>query len=107
MSKDHLPDIYLRFRDGFPGVADALDKLGEAVDGSGPLDERTARLVKLGLAIGSEAEGAVRSNVRKALAAGATADEVRQVALLAITTCGFPSAIAGVGWVDEVLAKEG
>jgi alkylhydroperoxidase/carboxymuconolactone decarboxylase family protein YurZ len=49
----------------------------------------------------------VRSNVRKALAAGATAEEVRHVALLAITTCGFPQAIAGIGWVDEVLAKEG
>ena len=106
MTQDHLPNVYLRFRDGFPGVADALDKLGEAVDGAGPLDERTARLVKLGLAIGSEAEGSVRSNVRKALGAGATADEVRQVAILAITTCGFPTAIAGIGWVDEVLAKE-
>ena len=106
MTQDHLPNVYLRFRDGFPDVADALDKLGEAVDGAGPLDERTARLVKLGLAIGSEAEGSVRSNVRKALAAGATADEVRQVAILAITTCGFPTAIAGIGWVDEVLAKE-
>ncbi len=106
MTQDHLPDIYLRFRDRFPGVADALDQLGETVDGAGPLDERTARLVKLGLAIGSEAEGSVRSNARKALAAGATADEVRQVAVLAITTCGFPTAIAGMGWVDEVLARE-
>lgn len=106
MTQDHLPGVYLRFREGFPDVADALDKLGEAVDGAGPLDERTARLVKLGLAIGSEAEGAVRSNVRKALTAGATTDEVRQVAILAITTCGFPTAIAGMGWVDEVFARE-
>jgi len=28
------------------------------------------------------------------------------VALLAITTCGFPSAIAGLRWVEEVLARE-
>ncbi len=104
MIQDHLPDVNLKFRDGFPDVAQALDHLGEAVDASGPLDERTVRLVKLGLAIGSEAEGAVRSNTRKALAAGATADEVRQAAVLAITTCGFPTAIAGIGWVDEVLA---
>ena len=66
MSDEHLPNIYLRFRDNYPGVAAALDGLGEAVDGAGPLDERTARLIKLGLAIGASAEGAVRSNARKA-----------------------------------------
>jgi alkylhydroperoxidase/carboxymuconolactone decarboxylase family protein YurZ len=100
----YLPTVYRKFRDEFPGVAEALDGLGEAVDAAGPLDERSARLVKLGLAIGAAAEGSVRSNTRKALAAGATPDEVRQVALLAITTCGFPLAIAGAGWIDEVLA---
>lgn len=78
----------------------------QAVDRAGPLDERTARLVKLGLAIGAVAEGAVRSNVRKAIAAGATTEEIRQVGVLAITTCGFPAAIAGIGWIDEVLTAE-
>jgi 4-carboxymuconolactone decarboxylase len=106
VSDEHLPNVYLKFRDGFPGVAKALDGLGEAVDEAGPLDERTARLVKLGLAIGAAAEGSVRSNVRKAIAAGATPDEIRQVALLAITTCGFPLAIAGAFCVDEVLDTE-
>ena len=106
MSDEHLPDIYLRFRDSYPGVAAALDGLGEAVDGAGPLDERTARLIKLGLAIGAAAEGAVRSNARKALAAGATADEIRHAALLGGTTCGFPAAIAGFGWIDEVLKPQ-
>jgi 4-carboxymuconolactone decarboxylase len=101
--QNYLPGVYTKFRAGFPAVADAVDHLGEAVDASGPLDERSARLVKLGLAIGAQAEGAVRSNVRKALAAGATAEEVRQVAVLAITTCGFPAAVAGMSWVDEVL----
>jgi 4-carboxymuconolactone decarboxylase len=103
MADGHLPDVYLGFREDFPAVAEALDGLGEAVDGAGPLDERSARLVKLGLAVGALAEGAVKSNARKALAAGASADEVRQVGILAITTCGFPSAIAGIGWIDEVL----
>ena len=104
MSDDHLPGIYVRFRGDNPGVASALDALGEAVDGAGPLDERTARLVKLGLAVGALAEGSVKSNARKAIAAGARPEEVRQVAMLAITTCGFPAAIAGVGWIDEVLS---
>lgn len=104
MADDHLPGIYVRFRDDYPAVAAALDGLGEAVDGAGPLDERTARLVKLGLAVGGLAEGSVKSNARKALAAGASPEEVRQVAMLAVTTCGFPTAIAGLGWIDEVVA---
>ncbi len=106
MSNDYLPDVYVHFREDHPEVAEALDRLGEAVDSTGPFDERTARLVKLGLAIGSTAEGAVRSNARKALAAGASAAEVRQVAMLAITTCGFPCAIAGIGWVEEVIGSK-
>ena len=73
-SRDHLPGVYLRFG-ALPAVAGALDRLGAAVDGAGPLDERTARLVKLGLSIGGAAEGAARSNARKALAAGATPEE--------------------------------
>jgi alkylhydroperoxidase/carboxymuconolactone decarboxylase family protein YurZ len=103
MADDHLPNVYLGFREDYPAVAAALDGLGEAVDGAGPLDERAVRLVKLGLAVGALAVGAVKSNARKALAAGAARDEVRQVGILAITTCGFPTAIAGLGWIDEVL----
>jgi len=104
MSDEHLPDVYTGFRTSFPAVAAALDGLGNAVDGAGPLDERSARLVKLGLAVGAASQGAVRSNARKAIAAGATPEEVRHVAVLAVTTCGFPTAIAGIGWIDEVLA---
>jgi alkylhydroperoxidase/carboxymuconolactone decarboxylase family protein YurZ len=103
MADEYLPDVYLGFREHYPAVAAALDGLGEAVDGAGPLDERNVRLVKLGLAVGALAEGAVKSNARKALAAGASPEEVRQVAMLAITTCGFPAAVAGLGWIDEVL----
>ncbi|HEY4610888.1 MAG TPA: carboxymuconolactone decarboxylase family protein [Ilumatobacteraceae bacterium] len=100
---DYLPLAYREFRATYPDVANSLDQLGQAADGAGPLDERTRRLVHLGIAIGAVAEGAVRSNVRKALDAGASVDEIRQVSLLAITTSGFPTAIAGLGWTEEVL----
>lgn len=101
---DHLPEIYTRFRTGYPAVAAAQDAVAEAVTTSGGLDERTLRLVKLAIAIGALAEGSVRSNARKALAAGATMEDVRQVALCAITTRGFPAAIAALGWIDDVTA---
>jgi 4-carboxymuconolactone decarboxylase len=104
--EDHLPDIYRSFRDSFPDVAAGLDELAARVDRAGPLDERTQRLVKLGMAVASQSPGAVRSNVRKALRAGETAEEIRHVAALAVTTCGFPTAVAGMDWIEEVLRSQ-
>ncbi len=100
---DYLPAPHTAFRSGHPNVAAKLDAIAAACDDAGPLTESERRLVKLGIAIGRESEGAVRSNVRKARAAGVDDDAIRQAALLAITTAGFPTAIAGLGWIDEVL----
>ena len=100
---EYLPEIYTQFRRDYPAVAAAQDALAESVAGAGALDERTLRLVKLGIAIGALAEGSVRSNARRALAAGASAADIRQVALCAITTRGFPSAVAALGWIDDVV----
>ena len=104
---EHLPDIYTSFRDGFPMVASAQDALAAAVSEAGPLGERELRLVKLAIAIGALAEGSVRSNTRRALTAGATVDEIRQVALCAITTRGFPAAVAALGWIADVTGEPG
>ena len=99
---NHLPDIYLAFRDAYPEVATAQDELAASVTRAGPLDERCQRLAKLGIAVGALAEGAVRSNARKALELGISEQEIEQVALLAISTRGFPAAVAALGWVREV-----
>lgn len=99
----YLPDVYTSFREEHPAVANAVDSVGAAVDAAGPLDVKTMRLVKLAVAVAASAEGAVRSNVRKAREAGANEAELRQVGLAAITTVGFPAAIAALGWIDEVL----
>jgi alkylhydroperoxidase/carboxymuconolactone decarboxylase family protein YurZ len=103
---EYLPDVYTDFRENHPDVAQALDALGAATGAAGPLEERTQRLVKLGIAIGGLAEGAVRSNTRRALELGIPAEELRHVALLAITTSSFPTAIAGLSWIEEVLGTE-
>lgn len=100
---EHLPEVYTQFRSRFPEVARAQDQVARTVDAAGPLDERTTRLVKLGIAVGAQAEGAVRSNVRKALAAGASVADVEQVVLLGLTTRGFPATIAAWQWMAEVV----
>lgn len=106
MSEEYLPDVYRTVRERFPSVVRALDALGEATSAAGPLDERTQRLVKLGIAIGAQAEGAVRSNARRAIDAGASHEDVLHVAALTITTRGFPAAVAAFGWIEEVLSAD-
>jgi 4-carboxymuconolactone decarboxylase len=103
---DYLPAIYMRVREQYPEVAGALDQLARVSDGAGPLDDRSCRLVKLGIAIGALAEGAVRSNARRALDTGLTPDEIRHAAVLAITTRGFPAAVAALGWIEETLGPD-
>ncbi len=100
----YLPNVYQRFEDAFPDVHSAHQELAKACYQGGPLDPRSARLVKLGIAIGAQAEGAVRSHARRALSEGADPGEVRHVGLLALTTIGFPHTVAGLGWIEEVIA---
>lgn len=98
----YLPEIYRSFRDRFADVVERNDAVAEAVDAAGPLDEQTIRLVKLGIAVGAQAEGAVRSNVRKSLDAGLSKESIEQVILLGLTTRGFPATVAAWQWASEV-----
>jgi alkylhydroperoxidase/carboxymuconolactone decarboxylase family protein YurZ len=104
MTEQYLPEIYSSFRERFPEVSQHLDALAESAN-AGPLDERTSRLVKLGIAIGAMAEGAVRSNARRALQAGATPEELFHVVALTVTTRGFPAAVAAYSWIEDVLGS--
>jgi 4-carboxymuconolactone decarboxylase len=99
---EHLPKVYVDFTDSFPDVAEAQGELARRIRERTPFDEMTNRLLKLSMAIGAEAEGAVRSNTRKALQHGASPDDLRALALLAITTCGFPTCVAALGWMQQV-----
>ena len=76
---------------------------GAAVHAAGPLDEKTRALVKLALSQEKKKEGAVHAHVRKLVEMGVSADEIRQVALLSVTTLGFPTTMAGLTWVNDVL----
>lgn len=86
-----------------PALWDAYNQLGQAAAAAGPLDPRAERLVKLAIAVGAGREGAVHSHVGRGLDAGLTRDELRHVALLAITTIGWPGAIAALSWIDDAL----
>ena len=101
-----IPGWYQEQRKRFPEVFQAYESLGDACRKAGPLEEKTAALVKLAIAVGSRLEGAVHSHVRRSVEAGATLDECRHVVLLATTTIGFPAMMAALSWVEDV-AKDG
>ena len=100
------PAAYTHFVERFPGIGKAWDLIREAEGKSGPLNEKTRRLVKLAVAVGREAEGATHSAVRKARAAGASNEELEQVAALAATTIGLPSAVKTFRWIAETAEQE-
>lgn len=100
-----VPDFYRRFLDRFPDVGEAYEDLGKACKEAGPLDDKTAELVKLGISVGAGLEGATHSHTRRAREAGASPDEIRHAVLMATTTVGFPSMMAGLAWAEDVLGE--
>jgi 4-carboxymuconolactone decarboxylase len=102
-----LPAHFLRFKQAHPDVVNAFEELGRHVHDGGPLSERERRLVKLGIAIGVNTEGAVHSAMRQALGGECSPADAEHVALLAITTLGWPRAMAAMSWVYDMTEREG
>lgn len=102
----HIPTRFQQFGKKYPAIMRAYESLGEATQLAGPLDAKTRALVKLAIATGALREGAVHSHARRALQAGCTPDELRHVVLLATTTLGFPSMMAALSWVEDVLGRK-
>ncbi|MBM3974621.1 MAG: carboxymuconolactone decarboxylase family protein [Planctomycetes bacterium] len=94
---------FARFGAEHPAVAAAYEALSAATQQAGPLDAKSRALVKLALAVGAFREGAVHSATGRARSAGCTPAEIRHAVVLATTTLGFPSTMAALRWVDDVL----
>lgn len=101
------PRFYRSLGERHPHVMDALNRLGEAVRAAGPLDERTVQLAQLAAAAAVRSEGAVHSHTRRALSAGASADEVRHALLALVSTIGFPTVMAALTWAEDELEGPG
>lgn len=96
------PKTHDEFVAAFPELAQAWQTVGSAGK-KGPLDEKTARLVKLAMAIGAQQEGAVHASVRKGLAMGITREELEQVVALSAGTLGFTQTVAAYTWIKDLL----
>ncbi len=98
-----LPRPYEWFKENYPEIWQAYDKLAALSHGAGPLGAKERELVKLAMAIGARREGAVHSHTRRALEQGASKEEIFHLVLMGLTTLGFPSTIAALTWVKDEL----
>ena len=101
MSQDSLPSVVEEFAKEQPVVWEAYNQLRQATAEAGPLDSKTQRLIKLAIAVGAGREGAVRAHARRGRNAGIAENELAHVALLGITTAGWPAAFAARCWIRD------
>ena len=103
MSAAKKPDHYTLLREQHPDLLDAVEALGEAAAGAGPLPATTLELLKLAAAAALRSEGDVRSQVRRALAEGASEEEISHALVGLTSTIGFPAVAAALSWAHKDL----
>lgn len=101
-----MPNNYNWLKSQFEDVLAAHQNFGKALNEAGPLDRKTAHLIKLAGAAASHSQGGVNSHSKQAMAAGATKEEIYHALILLSSTIGFPSAAAAVSWAKETLEDQ-
>ncbi len=101
-----MPRQYVGIQKRYKKFMTAVENLGKATKASGPLSEKTCRLIQLAAAAAVHSEGSVHSHARRALTAGAKPDEIRHAVILLTSTIGFPTVSAALSWVDDELEKK-
>src|SRR5210317_2560454 len=92
------PANYKWLLDKYGTVMKMHQELGRAVREAGPIDEKNAQLVQLAAAAAMRAEGSVHSHAKRAMAAGASPEEVCHAIVLLTSTIGFPAVAAALSW---------
>jgi 4-carboxymuconolactone decarboxylase len=106
MARNKVPDVFGRLQRRHAELMAAAEAVGQAARRAGPLDERQIQLIQLAAAAAIRSEGAVHSHTRRALAAGASPEEIRHALIVLVSTIGFPGAVAATSWADDVLEAQ-
>ena len=106
MAEEKIPKWYAELSKKHGKFMDAIQELGKVVRLEGPLDDKTAHLIQLAAATTLRSEGAVHSHVRRALDAGAKADEIYHSIILLTSTIGFPTVSAALSWAADVIGDK-
>ncbi|KGJ98733.1 carboxymuconolactone decarboxylase family protein [Thalassotalea sp. ND16A] len=94
---------YLKIKAKHPDFINAVEVLGTTIKQEGPIDNKTAQLVQLAAAASIRSEGAVHSHTKRAINAGAQADEIYHTLILLTSTIGFPNVMAALSWAEDVI----
>lgn len=98
-----IPNRFEKLKSKHSKFIEAVETLGKAVKAEGPIEEKTAQLIQLSAAAAIKSEGSVHSHTRRALAAGATTEEITHAVILVTSIIGFPAVAAALSWVDDIL----
>ncbi len=99
------PENYNWLMAKFSNVLKAHQELGKNLHDAGPLGEKEAQLIQLAAAAAVRSQGAVHSHCKRALAAGATPNEIYHAIVLLTSTIGFPTVAAALSWAKELIEK--
>jgi len=103
---EKLPEQYQSINKRFKPYLDAVNNLGQAARNAGPLDGKTCHLIQLAAAAAVRSEGSLHSHTRRALEAGATAEELHHAVILTTSIIGFPTVSAALSCIDDTLKKQ-
>jgi 4-carboxymuconolactone decarboxylase len=98
-------ELYLKLKERHSDLIEAVEALSRTARTSGPLDEKTGHLIQLGAAAAIHSIGSVRSHAARALAAGATREEIHHAIIVLTSTIGFPTVAAALSWIDDADEK--
>ena len=87
----------------FGKVMENHQEFGKTLREAGPINEKDANLIQLGAAAAIRAEGSVHSHVKRALDAGASAEEIYHSIVLLTSTIGFPAVAAALSWAKDII----
>ncbi|MBU1013093.1 MAG: carboxymuconolactone decarboxylase family protein [Bacteroidetes bacterium] len=105
MNKD-IPAHYQKIKKLHPEYIAAVEALGETLKNTGPLDEALAQFLQLAASIAIKSEGATHSHTRQLVELGFSPNEIRHAVILLSNTLGFPSVMAGLSWVNDILENK-
>lgn len=104
MSKDTIGKNWTYFKEHYPDIHQAYQAYGQAVhEKAGPLDEKTRWLVKIAASTSGQHPYALKTHIRKGLAAGLSEKEVEHAIILTAPTAGFPTMMEGLLTLRETL----
>jgi alkylhydroperoxidase/carboxymuconolactone decarboxylase family protein YurZ len=89
-----------------PGAGKAFQDLRNAVLAAGPLDNHTCELIVLGAMVTAGTEASFKTHARRLIKDKVAPEALRQAVLVTFAaTTTFSGVMAGLRWVDEVVAE--